>query len=36
MLEWSLTTIMNLLELVVFRPANLSVEGCMPLIDFCN
>jgi hypothetical protein len=36
MLERSLTTIMNLLELVVFRPENLSVEGCLPLVDFCN
>ena len=30
------TTILNLLELVVFHPENLPSEGCLPLIDFCN
>jgi hypothetical protein len=36
MAERSLTTLMNLLELVVFHPENLSTEGLLPLIDFCN
>jgi hypothetical protein len=34
--ERSITTLLNLLELVVFHPENLSSEGCLPLIDFCN
>ena len=36
MTERSVTTILNLLELVVFHPENLPSEGCLPLIDFCN
>ncbi|KAH0791642.1 zinc finger MYND domain-containing protein 10 [Histomonas meleagridis] len=36
MTERSAISIMNLLELVVFHPDDLSSEGLLPLIDFCN
>lgn len=36
MTKRSVTTLLNLLELVVFHPENLPSEGCLPLIDFCN
>jgi hypothetical protein len=36
MTERTPTTLTNLLELVVFHPENLSTEGLLPLIDFCN
>ena len=33
--ERSMFTCLNLLELVVFKPDSLTSEGLMPLIDFC-
>lgn len=34
--ERSMFTILNLIELIVFKPASLSSDGLMPLIDFCS
>ena len=34
--ERSMFTCLNLLELVVFKPDSLSSDGLMPLIDFCS
>ncbi|OHT10578.1 hypothetical protein TRFO_20072 [Tritrichomonas foetus] len=36
MCERSPTTILNLLELVVYHPENISSEALLPLIDYCN
>lgn len=30
------TTILNLLELIVYHPENISSEALLPLIDYCN
>ena len=34
--ERSMTVLLNLIELVVFKPEGLSTDGLLPLIDFCS
>lgn len=36
MAERSMTTLLNLIELIVFHPDELPSEGLLPLIDYCN
>lgn len=36
MTEHAIIALLNLLELVVYKPEDLSADGLLPLVDFCN